>query len=401
MSRLLLGIGSILCTVAVGGEPAAAPPPRAVPLAELVKQLGHRAFEKRESASRRLGAMTLDPPPALLAATKSDNAEVRRRASEVVEAMRQNVVSARLRHAERFLEQGRVDLFVAATAVWNLNPEDNRLWEPAWAFGKRLIDKAEMKGPRKPYGNPSLFPDFATYCKLRKPRFTRMDEFYICPDPQQENPPRPLRAEAIQAAGVLSPKGLCAAVIVARGGVETKFAIQKAIVLANGDVTAVTGMYSVVIICDGDVNVTDDHIGPAVVVARGNITAKHGAETSFLVAGGKVILGEKRLDKEHFFNVIKENTAGALGITFFELSAVGLEVKAAEKAVTVAKVATKSTAEKAGLRAGDVILEVGGKKPDSAESLRWLLRDALAVGDAAVKLKRGNETLTAKLSLPE
>jgi S1-C subfamily serine protease len=50
---------------------------------------------------------------------------------------------------------------------------------------------------------------------------------------------------------------------------------------------------------------------------------------------------------------------------------------------------------------GDIIAEVNGKKPEAAESLRRLLRDALAVGDATVKLNRGGKSVTVKVSLPE
>ena len=45
--------------------------------------------------------------------------------------------------------------------------------------------------------------------------------------------------------------------------------------------------------------------------------------------------------------------------------------------------------------------DVGGKKPTDAESLRRLLRDALALGDAAVKLKRDTDTHSVKVALPE
>lgn len=44
---------------------------------------------------------------------------------------------------------------------------------------------------------------------------------------------------------------------------------------------------------------------------------------------------------------------------------------------------------------------MNGQKPDSPEALRRLLRDALAIGDATVKLQRGEKTETVKVSLPE
>ena len=175
------------------------------------------------------------------------------------------------------------------------------------------------------------------------------------------------------------------------------------VVLANGDVTARTIMSNIVIVCDGDVNLTDDHVTASLIVARGNITIKGTAVSSVLMAGGKVTLGQKPDDNgipEHF-TVIKENEPNTLGVVFFELTTVGVEVKVADNAVRVSTVAEGKPFAKAGIRAGDTITEVNGKNPDSAESLRRLLRDALALDDATVKLKRNDTTVTVKVSLPE
>jgi hypothetical protein len=417
MSRFLPGIGLVLCAaVAAGGEPAAAPAPRVIPIAELVKQLGHADFEKREVATKRLSAMALDPPPEVLAAARSDDPEVQRRAAQVVEAMRQNVVTSRLRRGERFAEQGRIDLFVAATAVWDLKADDDRLWVPAQDLGRRLLAKNDRlinnnnrstaAVARMIMNCPAAYPDLANYRKGHSPRFTRIDEPYLCPDPQQDTPPVLIRSEAVHATGVTSPTGICDGVIVSRGSVATQTAIQHSVLFVNGDVTAVTGLYNVVIVCDGDVNLTDDRISKAVIIARGNITSKLGATQADLIAGGKITLGKKyRESRTQFnvtFNTLKENEPNPLGfITFFELHRVGLKVKAADGAITVDAVTGGSASEKAGLKAGDAILEAAGKKPADAESLRRLLRDSLAIGDATVKLKRGNEILSVKLSLPD
>src|SRR5262249_23080714 len=152
--------------------------------AELVMQLGSEDFAQREAATKRLSALALDPPAELLAATKSDNPEVRARAVKAAQAMRANLVAARLPRGLRVAEQGRVDLFVAATAVWDLQPEDPRLWEPAVDLGYRLIERAKMteEQDRKPHGGPCSYCDFAAYITLLKPRFTRMDGVYVRPE---------------------------------------------------------------------------------------------------------------------------------------------------------------------------------------------------------------------------
>ena len=136
-----------------------------------------------------------------------------------------------------------------------------------------------------------------------------------------------------------------------------------------------------------------------------------------LIAGGKVTLGKERVTKRQaeggHYNVVVEgepktlglNVGGEpnmLGLTFFELlDTLGVMVKAERGTVTVSNYKLRGAFAEAGVEIGDIILEVNGKKPDSPESLRRLLRDALAIGDATVKLQRGDKTETVKVALPE
>jgi hypothetical protein len=406
MSRSLLVIGLVLlaAVVVVSAEPPQAPPPRVLPIEEWVKQLASKDVGTCDEATRRLSDLALDPPPELLAATKSENPDVRERAVNIAQAMRWNVAVTRLPRGQRFAQQDRVDLFVAATAVWDLKPDDSRLWEPAVDMGRRLLERADMKGARKLQKDcPSAYNDCASYLRSISPQFTRLDVLYHRPDRKKQNPPRLNQPEAIQSPGVVDPSSICDSLIISRGNVQTEFGIMYSVVLANGDVTARTVMSNIVIVCDGDVNLTDNHVTASLIVARGNITIKGTAVRSVLMAGGKVKLGEKPSDNgipEHF-TVIKENEPNTLGVVFFELTTVGVEVKVADNAVRVSTVAEGKPFAKAGIRTGDTITEVNGKKPDSAESLRRLLRDALALGDATVTLRRGEKTETVKVSLPE
>jgi hypothetical protein len=299
-----------------------------------------------------------------------------------------------------FAEHGRVDVFVAATAEWDLKPDDDRLWVPAVDLGRRLIKKANLEGDRKPNGCPSSFKDYATYKRLMPPKFKRLEQPYVQADPQKVKPPPFYYQEAVQAPGFSSLTGITNNLIVSRGDVESGKGIHQSVIFANGDVTTRGAILSCIIVCDGDVTVADRNIGQSLVIARGNITVKGYASEATLIAGGKVTAGAPRNPDN--ISTIKENEPNPLSyVTFFELSRVGLKVKVAEGAVTVEAVAAKSESEKAGLKTGDVILEANSKKPADAESLRRLLRDALAIGDATVKLQRGKETLTVKVSLPD
>ena len=66
-------------------------------------------------------------------------------------------------------------------------------------------------------------------------------------------------------------------------------------------------------------------------------------------------------------------------------------MKVEGKSLQVTTIADGKPFADAGVKMGDIISEVNGKKPDSAESLRRLLRDALAIGDATVQLQRGEQ----------
>src|SRR5580698_2525823 len=148
MLRSLLGVVFLLSpvSVAVPGEPLLAPPPRLIPVAEWVEQLGSKDTGGRDASAKRLSALALNPPPELLALAKSKDTDIGERASKVAQNMRWNVAATRLSRGQRFVEQGRIDLFVAATAIWDLKPDDSRLWVPAVDLGRKLIEEADMQG---------------------------------------------------------------------------------------------------------------------------------------------------------------------------------------------------------------------------------------------------------------
>jgi len=330
-----------------------------------------------------------------------------------------------LARCKKFAEQGKIDLFVAAVPALKMKADDLRQWEPAVDFGRKLIERAGMTKYTKPQNTPSSSKDFAGFlARTGDLDFKRTAETYFRPDPEALIPPRASLCEAIQAPGVIDPEGsmgICNCLILSRDSVRSN-SIQHSVVFVNGDVTAKNVMLSNVIVCDGDVTVIKEFIDQSVIVARGNITAKEGHSNIVLMAGGKITVENKDdliksmnakpkpgggIDDaeaaERAMNLyhIAEDKPNTLGVVFFELSTVGVEVKVADEAVRVGAVAKSKPGEKAGLKVGDVILDVNGRKPDSAESLRRLLRDGLAVGDALVTVRRGDKTETVKIALPE
>lgn len=384
------------------------PPPRSVDVAAIVRQLGSEDFAEREAASARLAALPVDEPPAeLLAALKSSNPEVRNRAARVLKDMQDYRAARALRQLppdKRFAAHGQIDLLVAATAALGPKVDDDRLWDPVLDLGRTLLTKAGMTGGRAPQSAPPTFESFVAYKKGYNPRSIRFDGVY------KRNPAELTTGrihdhfpEAVLAGCIEEPRSTGCSLILSCGPVSSG-GFYQSFVLANGDVQGEFGATSSVIISDGDVTFVDP-IRNCLIIARGNVTFRQIAWRSTIICGGKATIRrpakEQRMEEEDI-PVIKEKEPNPLGfITFFELARVGLEAKTASGAVAVATVKGGSAGEKAGLKVGDAVLDVNGKKPTDAESLRRLLRDALAVGDATVKLKRGNETVTVKLSLPE
>jgi hypothetical protein len=402
MNRFLFG-GLMLAS---GFAVPASDSPATADVAALVRRLGSADPQERDEAGRQLAALRADEPPAeLLAALKSSDADVRRRAEAAAAAIR-TAALARLPRDQRLAARGQVDLYVACTAALAFKDDDDRHWVPPTKLGAKLVSLLTAEDDddeRKPQGGPTWFADFATYRKAWPGDFIRKDGRYDRPAKDADG--LPLLHQAIQAGGVEAGQSL-SGLVVARGPVRAPQCISNALILATGEVKAGDNVTDSVIVCDG--NVRTGKLFRCVVIARGNITVEGQAETATLIAGGKVTItrpqvpdGEPRAVFQRRV-VVSENDANPLKfVTFFELSRVGLSVRAGGDGLTVATVAAGSACDKGGLKGGDAIVDVGGKKPTDGDSLRRLLRDALAVGDATVRVKRGDDTTTVKVALPE
>ncbi len=412
---------AIVLVLAVAGSVAAftSDTPPVLDVAALVRQLGSEDFAERESAEKQLAALKVkEVPPELLAALKSPKAEVRERAARIVATIRKRLELVPLPRGQRFAKNGQIDLYVASTAATDpkLKADDDSLWLPADGIARKVVDNAGLKGNRKPQGTAVWFDDYATFRQKHQGlRFFRYSEHYTPPDGYVRSYHRMLQSE-----GITESEPLCG-VFTSRGSVSTKQNVYQAIVFATGDVDA-GDILSSIVICDGDIRAAGQ-VSRSVLIARGSISIKGNAESSTFSAGGSakaksvppppvLLPGDDPMTVQRnrlalamydeFGVKVHEKQTNPLGfITFFELHRVGLEVKAADKAVTVAKIDPSSASEKAGLKVGDVVLDVGGKVPTDAEALRRLLRNALAVGDAAVKVRRGTDALTLKVALPE
>jgi hypothetical protein len=176
--------------------------------------------------------------------------------------------------------------------------------------------------------------------------------------------------------------------------------IGSTVVVCDGDVETAEGIGSSLVIARGDIRVKQ-RVSDSTLIAGGTITVADSAADCTLIAGGKVAI--KNVEKNpRFFSRVREQEATPFEfVKFFELSAVGVDVKVAYRVVAVDSVAEGKPFAKAGVKVSDIITDVNGKRPDSAESLRRLLRDALALGDATLTIQRGDKTETVKVALPD
>jgi serine protease Do len=108
-------------------------------------------------------------------------------------------------------------------------------------------------------------------------------------------------------------------------------------------------------------------------------------------------------DEDQDFTVFLGSGRPRLGIRFLEIEGqlsdyFGL---AADTGVLVSSVDEDSPAEKAGLKAGDLVLEVGGKAIRHGGDLRRAIRNVEGGGSITLKLQRDGKPLDVEAVLPE
>lgn len=409
----------VVCAATVGAAEVA-PPPRPVDVPALVQQLGSPDLAVRDAAEARLSRLPAVPPellaatrlyrlnlapPELRPAVRAADLSVRARANAAAAAIRARVEPRDPTRSERFARRGRVDLYVAATAADRWDDDSPRAWEPPLALGKAAIDRYQaVSGRAGPVSwNCPVGRDF-TSVRRHAPTFRLTAEQVRADDLPQFG--------GTVAAGADCRLGFSSHTLVSRGAVRAG-EVQSSLVLANGDFDCPGGRYfslaGVMVICDGDVRL-GGNVYDSVIIARGSISIKGKGQNSanMLIAGGTVTIDKPpgpfvNPDTELMQkNYVTEKARQPLDyFSFFELSDLGMDLKAEGKVVTVSAVTPSGAAGEAGVKAGDVVAAVNGKAPDGPESLRRLLRDALAVGDAAVTLTRDGEAVKVALPLRE
>jgi S1-C subfamily serine protease len=170
-------------------------------------------------------------------------------------------------------------------------------------------------------------------------------------------------------------------------------------VFAGGPVNLGDTVGASVVVCDGDFTARD--VEGCLIVARGDVRIKGGGTDSQILASGVVTFGEKRLAK---FNQIKQEATPLGFVKWFDPASVGVVVEKAAGGVKVKQADEGKPFARAGLRAGDLAVAADGKKIDSPESFRRLLRAKVVMGDElTLEVRRDGKPVkvTVVLSPPE
>lgn len=359
-------------------------PPPEEPIAELIERLGSDVPEVREKATEQL-LRRPEAAPELRKALKSADAEVARRASQILDAFAERESSRALDKLKAFAKQGQADRLVEWLVRQPKDKNDDASWQVVSDIAKMLIaatDKPVIQ--LDPGGSDECFPfgDFARYRAALRPQFvigrnfTRRDFHDIrC---------------VIRAEEVSYHPDLATSLIVSAGHITSprSSSITNSIILANGPIDS-EALQDSVVVCDGDV--TARGCKGCIIVARGKVRCLERASDSLVVTSSTFQGPEKPFVTSKC--TIREREAEPLGrIHFFDPAREGIEV-VSEKGTVSVKTATKGKAfARAGIRPGDVVLAVDEGDVASVESFRKLLRRAVATqSEVSLKVRRDGE----------
>jgi PDZ domain len=373
----------VACTsVALAWCRADVPVSASAEIDQLIQQLGSESFQVREAATRKLMERE-DAAPALRRALKSPDAEVARRAAEILDVLttRQNQ-----RALEEAAKNGEIDRAVELL-VRRKNWDYPRSCQVLAELAGKLLDLEQQTFAVTSVQITDKVParDFQRYAARVRPQII-VDE-------------RPcFQREAVGDVVVVGEdvsleRTSVASLFVASGRIRASTLING-VVFACGPVE-LDRMVNSIIVCDSEVTLHGDW-DDCLIIARGTVRCSRPigncriATSSHAEARNQTLLGSSK---------IQDNEPTPLGfVRFFDPARAGIAVEPAEKGVQV-KVSTPGKPfARAGLRAGDVVVALSGEEVNSFESFRRLLRAQLAVEEEGVfKVRRDGQTLEIKV----
>jgi hypothetical protein len=361
-----------------------------------VADLGSGEFEVREKATRELEKL-VDVPAALKKALEATDPEVRKRAADVVEAIRRNRAGQMVEKAARFATDGRVDEFVEILVRLQGLDDEKKGWAAATALAGKLVDFDDHEfgfcGLKKGDGFPA--GDFADYLKAARPKevdlpykFNQERNFYL------------LRGETIEV-----PVEIRGSIVVASKSAKLTWATGS-VIFCGGSVEA-DRLTKCIVVCDGTFK-SHGEVMSSLVIARGPIV--------LAPRPGGVFLTQMELVFPKSCSLGGAARTGPKAIPgcvhFFDSADVGLKVSTQVReggllptGVRVTEIEKDSPFAKAGLQAEDVVTKVSGEEIPQADYnprelvFNRLLRRRLAIGEeVTLTVRRGDRAI--ELTVP-
>lgn len=375
-----------------------------------VRDLGSSSFEEREAATRALKEIE-EAEPALRKLLESNDPEVRRRSADILKALKHKRGGWVLAPALALAERGRAVEMADRLVHCAESDRSGERWNAVMRLSKKVIDSVppEPRDLQKRFraisgvgaDGRAWLPagDFRLYveaCTLKPREISGRDVLL-----QTLNFHTLVRAERVS----WKRKGPSCSIVVASGDVHTRYA-RFSIIIAGGNVEMMDLGESIVI-CDGDVKVTGV-AKTCVIIARGKIVSSD-RDT---IHRDRIV--DSVIRSDGFFRIsdrkpvaITEKTPDPFAfVKFFELADVGLAAtdrderhKPIRDGVFLTEVRKKSPFV-AGLRAGDVITAIEGKKTASVEDFRRLLRRKLAEAQLTLTFTVRRRAKTMDVEIP-
>jgi PDZ domain len=375
---------------------------------ELIHRLGSDDFEEREKATKLLLERE-EALPELRKAMHSDDAEVRRRASEIIDGIEQRQAKRGLARAASLAKAGKPDQAVERLVRWGKWDKEGASLESLSDLARDLLErekkqfgKVQIKNPDGKGNVANPLEDFAAFSKLVKTEGSYRTDHSRLPIVYEG---KRWPCFVTRGAGVTAKvKSMIFSLIASSGDISVRAdGIVKTLFVACGSVTLEDGEHTnkSVIICDGDVIITCDNVHDCLIIAGGDVTLPDTVIESAVFAGGSIKQSKRG---ELVRSVIRENEKHPLGlIRFFDPAEAGIEVAADKGAVQVKAAAKGKPFAEAGLCAGDLVTQINGARTPSPEEFRKRLRAALADGGPTMTLtvQREGKTLTVPVAVKD
>jgi hypothetical protein len=337
------GFSFLTILLVAGAERVAAQRPVPAPHADvqqLIQQLGDNDYLVRERASETLKTMP-KAVAALRAALHSDDAEIRRRSANLLAAIRDQQLTLALGKMQQAKKDGKIDLFVEYATT--LRAELTNETCPLYDLAQDIIREAKRR----------LFDDDVILLNLGQfmPRALYLSPERCFEKDAKENQ-NVIVTNSVSFDDLVGDRG-----IISRDGVVAGHTFGYSLILSNGNAVVRgedTSIHGCLVLCDGDVEA--DTIFRSVVVARGRVKHKK-CDDSLIIEGERAALGK---------------------LSFFELSDVGLEVTKEDSRLRIKSLKEGSPFARCGFQAGDCLLTANGKKVESANDFRRVVRRHLA-----------------------